>query len=79
MMKIEIKVDVLQLVQMKKLFPNLSSHDVLCMILGGMSNVQQYDLATLNAVLATYNLTLNDVVNTNNNYKSSSSGQSCGL
>ena len=44
-----------------------------------MSNVQQYDPATLNAVLATYNLTLNDIVNTNNNYKSSSLGQSCGL
>lgn len=68
-----------ELAALRELFPTLSSHDGLCMILGGMGDVQQYDATTLNTVLSTYNLTLNDVVATNNNYKSANLGHGCGL
>jgi hypothetical protein len=68
-----------ELAALQSMFPNLSSKDDLCFILGGMADVQQYYSATFNSVLSTYNLTLNDVVNTNNNYKSAGVGHGCGL
>jgi hypothetical protein len=68
-----------ELAAMQEIFPTLSSHDGLCMILGGMADVQQYDNTTYNTVLANYNLTTNDVSTTNNNYKTANLGQGCGL
>jgi hypothetical protein len=75
---IEAYVDC-ELSAMKEIFPNLSSHDGLCMILGGMSDVQQYDNTTFNTVLSNYGLNANDVSTTNNNYKTANLGQGCGL
>jgi hypothetical protein len=66
-----------ELAALKEIFPTLSSHDGLCIILGGMYDVQQYDTATFNSVLAVYALTSADVVNTNSSYKTSGKGSSC--
>ncbi len=66
---INTEVQALQLV-----FPNLSIHDAECLVLGGYGDL---DTATLNATIATYNLSLNDVVTTNNNYKTGTVGTKC--
>jgi hypothetical protein len=46
---IEACVDC-ELTAMQDIFLNLSSHDGLCMMLGGMTDVQQYDSTTYNTV-----------------------------
>jgi hypothetical protein len=60
-----------------EIFPTLSAHDAVSIILGGMADVQEYDPATLNTVLAGFNLTSTDVINTNNSYKSGAKGTKC--
>jgi len=66
-----------EITALQELFPNLSTHDATCLILGGFSQIQEYDQTTLNTLLSNYGLTLNDVVNTNNSYESGSKGTHC--
>lgn len=67
-----------ELSALQEVFPTLSSHDGLCMIIGGMEDIQEYDSDTLNQILMHYNLTLTDVINTNQQYKSGTLGTTCG-
>ena len=67
-----------ELAALQEVFPTLSSHDGLCLILGGMGQVQQYDADTFNTELQHYNLTNNDVVATNTKYQTSALGTACG-
>jgi hypothetical protein len=75
---IEAYVDC-ELAAMKEIFPTLSSRDGLCLILGGMADVKQYDSTTFTTVISYYGLSSDEILNTNNDYKSSTSGQSCNL
>jgi len=63
-----------ELASLQELFPNLTSHDGLCLILQGFGNVQMFDSATFNAVLAHYNLAITDVNTTAGNYQSGNAG-----
>ncbi len=62
---------------LQTIYPSLSTHDALCLILGGMGDVQEYDSTTLTTVAANYDLTLEDVQTTNDAYKHSSKGTPC--
>jgi type II secretory pathway pseudopilin PulG len=61
-----------------QMFPGvLSANNALCLVLGGMGEVQQYDPATLNTVAASFNLTTSQIAQVYNNYKSGTSGTRC--
>jgi hypothetical protein len=69
-----------ELAALQQAYPSLSTHDGLCLILGGMGNIQQFAPATLDTVIAKYsqyNLTLSNIVSTNNSYKSGALGTMC--
>lgn len=59
---------------LQQVFPNLSTHDAQCLVLGGYADL---DPTTLNTALTTFNLTSGDVATTDNNYKSGTSGTQC--
>jgi hypothetical protein len=73
---IDSYIDV-ELANLQALFSGLTTHDGLCMILGGLSEVNQYNSTAFNAVLANYNLTLSDVENTASQYRSGTNGTNC--
>jgi hypothetical protein len=61
-----------------QMFPGaLSPPNALCLVLGGMGEVQQYDPATLNTVAASFNLTTSQIVQVYTNYKKGTSGTQC--
>jgi hypothetical protein len=63
---------------LKEIFPNLTTHDAQCLVIGGYGDVESNSPSTLNSVYAAYNLTSADVVQTNNGYKNGSKGSTCG-
>jgi hypothetical protein len=62
---------------LQALFPTLSTHDADCLVIGGYGDIQNNDQTAMSAILAAYNLTANDVANTNNNYKNGTAGTRC--
>jgi len=62
---------------LQKVFPNLSTHDAECLVLGGYGDLQTNNPASYNSAITAYGLSLSDIVNTNNNYKKGSSGTKC--
>jgi hypothetical protein len=62
---------------LQTVFPNLSTHDAECLVLGGFGVLQQNNPTVFNAALAQYNLSASDVQSTNNSYQSGSSGTHC--
>ena len=59
---------------LRAVFPNLSVHDAECLVLAGYGDL---DPTTLNTAIVLYNLTINDVIITNNLYKSGNKGTRC--
>jgi hypothetical protein len=64
---------------LQEIFPKLSSHDGLSLILDGFEQVQEYDQDTFNTLLSYYKLSLNDISQTNSKYESGTAGTPCGL
>jgi len=62
---------------LQAVFPNLSTHDAECLVLGGFGVLQQNNPSVFNTALATYNLSASDVQNTNDSYQSGNSGTHC--
>ncbi len=62
---------------LQQVFPSLTPTNAASLIIGGMQDVQQFDLPTLNAVAAKYGLTIDQAAATNSNYKSGKMGTGC--
>jgi hypothetical protein len=58
-----------ELAAMQEMFPNLTTHNGLCLILSGLSAVNEIQPATYNAVIASYGLTINQISMTADMYK----------
>jgi hypothetical protein len=62
---------------LQQMFPTLSNHDATCLVIAGYGDLQQNNPSAFSSILSAYNLTVNDVANTNNNFKSGTSGTHC--
>jgi len=51
-------------------YPTMSSYDAYCLVISGYGEIQQDNPTAYQAILDFYDVTNQDVVNTNNNYRS---------
>ena len=66
-----------EVTSLRNIYTTLSQHDALCLVISGYGDLQTADPNAFNAVMTAYNLTLNDIVNTNNTFKNGTKGTHC--
>jgi hypothetical protein len=62
---------------LQQVFPNLTTVNAECLVLGGFQNVQEAQPATFAQALTNLGLTATQVQNTNNSYKAGQTGTAC--
>lgn len=69
-----------QILSMKKIFPNLSNYDAKCLVIGGYGAMQigsSKSIEALNSLLAANNITKDEVVTINSKYQQGKKGTNC--
>ncbi len=62
---------------LREVFPELSSHDAKCLVIGGYNDIQRNNPGFLEKLLSGYNLELDDVENTNERFRTGKKGNKC--